>query len=148
MMPRGTSESPVDSHYFSGGGRLPSSLTPARHVLNALPENSDEDLSLPTSNVTPTNNKTESQINTQKGPENVPSTEDALTKSLNDRLKNSSSDRDSDSVVSNSPLMSEFRKDYEPLQSVLLLRNMHGKGLSLYLPKHSLGSDDSEVENL
>ena len=40
----------------------------------------------------------------------------------------------------------DLRRDYEPLKSVQLLRNM-GKSLSLYLPKYSLESD-SEVENL
>ncbi|KAF2358352.1 Serine-threonine/tyrosine-protein kinase catalytic domain [Trinorchestia longiramus] len=133
-----------------------SRLTPARQVLNALPENSDEDLSLTLRDSGYTQGEPEDKLQEgshqldagSSGGSKSPASEAEVSDSAEGANLLSCPGKDSDSVVSSSPALSEFRKEYEPLQSVLLLRNMHGKGLSLYLPKHSVGSDDSEVEVL
>ncbi|KAA0202442.1 hypothetical protein HAZT_HAZT001399 [Hyalella azteca] len=142
------------------------SVNAPRHILNALPENSDEDLSLTSltlrESIVPDNQSTR-QPHPETACSILPESREAAEKisSKSDEAsvlpptetdsiaENSSmSVKDSDSVASFSPSMGDFRKEYEPLQSVLLLRSMQGKGLSLYLPKHSLGSDDSETEVL
>lgn len=134
----------------SGSRSSPPCSSNSRHTLNALPENSDEDLSLTLVQTTqPEKNDTTNRENCLPG-NTVSSWRDSKARSESPSISVSDSKEqnysDTDSIVSSSPSRSDFGKDYEPLKSVQLLRNM-GKSLSLYLPKHSVGSD-SEAENL
>lgn len=135
------------------------------HTLNALPENSDEDLSLTI--VQPITTQQETNQGHAALSDNIKKNLNSASNKLREISQGSSAEddtqnvclengavsdavnpasSDADSILSSSPSRSDFNKDYEPLKSVQLLRNM-SHSLSLYLPKYSLGSD-SEMENL
>lgn len=138
--------------------------SPRQSTLNVLPENSDEDLSLPyhrdpsetssrSSNPLGVPDDAQKTAVPGKDTNSKESSTGADVKIFSDlsslSLLTGGKDQtlsDTDSVFSCSPGMSDFRKEYEPLKSVQLMKNL-GKSLSLYLPKHSMGSD-SEIENL
>ena len=96
---------------------IQSVFSKSRHTLKAVKENGDSD---------------EDEKKVEK-PSNPKSTEDNIYFS------------DTDEVFTKTMGLDEFKKDYEPLKSVELLRNLE-KNLCTYLPKYSLGSDTETGE--